>query len=195
MDVHQAVDRTARESYGRRLAFLSTRTRDVAACEDALADAFQAALESWDTVGIPDHPEAWLLTTARRRLIDGARHADVHDQAMPQLILAASEAEHVTTTDSGFPDERLKMLFLCAHPAIDAAIRTPLMLQTVLGMDAARIASAFLVKPAAMGQRLSRAKTKIRCRHQLRDARCRASPGSPRRRARGHLCRLWQWLG
>ena len=111
---------------------------------------------------MPEKPEAWLLTAARRRLIDAARHARVHADASPALAAAAEEARYLTSADLGFPDERLKLLFVCAHPAIDPAARTPLMLQTVLGLDAARIASAFLVKPSAMGQRLARAKTKIR---------------------------------
>ncbi len=134
----------------------------MAGAEDALADAFLAALETWPRTGVPDKPEAWLLTTARRRLIDGTRHARVEAGALPALLAAADEAQAVASTDAVFPDERLKLLFICAHPAIDAAVRTPLMLQTVLGLDAARIASAFLVKPATMGQRLSRAKAKIR---------------------------------
>ena len=134
----------------------------MAAAEDALADAFLAALETWPRRGVPDKPEAWLLTVARRRLIDGARHARVEAGALPALLAAADEAQAVASSDAVFPDERLKLLFICAHPAIDAVMRTPLMLQTVLGLDAARIASAFLVKPATMGQRLSRAKAKIR---------------------------------
>ena len=162
MDARRAVEQAARESYGRLIAFLAARSRDVAAAEDALADAFHAALTTWPESGVPDKPEAWLLTTARRRLIDGARHARVHADALPTLLAVADEAEDMLETDIMFPDERLKLLFICAHPAIDAAARTPLMLQTVLGLDAARIASAFLVKPSAMGQRLSRAKTKIR---------------------------------
>jgi RNA polymerase sigma-70 factor (ECF subfamily) len=135
----------------------------VAAAEDALSDAFRAALESWPRDGVPDSPEAWLLTAARRRLIDAARHDKVHAQATPELVAALADAQMFTRDhEHEFPDERLKLLFVCAHPAIDAAARTPLMLQTVLGLDAARIASAFLVKPSAMGQRLSRVKTKIR---------------------------------
>ncbi len=134
----------------------------MAAAEDALADVFLAALETWPRRGVPDKPEAWLLTAARRRLIDGTRHARVEAGALPALLAAADEAQAVASIDSVFPDERLKLLFICAHPAIDAVVRTPLMLQTVLGLDAARIASAFLVKPATMGQRLSRAKAKIR---------------------------------
>jgi predicted RNA polymerase sigma factor len=134
----------------------------VAAAEDALADAFLAALETWPRTGVPDKPEAWLLTAARRRLIDGSRHARVETGALPALLAAAEDAQEAASADDVFPDERLKLLFICAHPAIDAAVRTPLMLQTGLGLDAARIASAFLVKPATMGQRLSRAKAKIR---------------------------------
>src|SRR5262249_40979692 len=99
---------------------------------------------------------------ARNRLIDAARHAHVHREAEPALQQIAGEAESIAMEQPVFPDERLKLLFVCAHPAIDPAARTPLMLQTVLGLDAARIASAFLVPPAAMGQRLVRAKVKIR---------------------------------
>jgi RNA polymerase sigma-70 factor (ECF subfamily) len=158
----EAVEAAARNSYSRLLAFLVSRSRDVAAAEDALADAFLAAIKTWPATGIPAKPEAWLLTAARRRLIDSARHTRVHDEAVPSLIAAVGEAKDLTTTDLVFPDERLKLLFVCAHPAIDPTAHTPLMLQTVLGLDAVRIGSAFLVRPSTMGQRLSRAKTKIR---------------------------------
>jgi predicted RNA polymerase sigma factor len=161
-DIQIAIERAARDSWGRLVAFLSVRTRDVAAAEDALGDAFRSALETWPRTGVPEKPEAWLLVTARRRLTDAARHWRVHEQAVPELVALTDLALHMTDTSDVFPDERLKLLFVCAHPAIDAAARTPLMLQVVLGLDAVRIASAFLVKPAAMGQRLSRAKSKIR---------------------------------
>ncbi len=162
MDAYDAVEQAARESYGRLLAFLSARSRDIAAAEDALADAFGAALANWPNAGVPAHPEAWLLTAARRKLTDAARRRNVREQSQPALLLAAEEAEARVMEHSGLGDERLKLLFTCAHPEIDAAIRTPLMLQTVLGLDAARIASAFLVSPAAMARRLTRAKTRIR---------------------------------
>jgi len=158
MEASQAVERAARDSYGRLLAFLSCRTRDLAAAEDALSDAFLSALKTWPRDGVPERPEAWLLTSARRKLIDRARKTKLEGEILPALAKATEIAAEETT----FPDERLKLLFVCAHPAIEAAARTPLMLQTVLGLDAARIASAFLVKPTAMGQRLSRAKAKIR---------------------------------
>lgn len=156
-----AVESAARECYGRLIAFLSVRTRDVASAEDALSEALLAALTSWAESGIPKSPEAWLLTAARRRLVDRARHEKMRDGSALTLEIIASESFHVSPPGP-FPDERLKLLFVCAHPAIDADMRTPLMLQTVLGLEAAEIARAFLVSPATMSQRLVRAKNKIR---------------------------------
>jgi predicted RNA polymerase sigma factor len=161
-NAYEAVERAARDSYGRLLAFLSARSRDIAAAEDALADAFGAALGDWSRSGIPGNPEAWLLTAARRRLVDAARRRQVRQAAEPTLLTFADEAEARLAEPQGLGDERLKLLFICAHPEIDAAIRTPLMLQTVLRLDAGRIASAFCVSPAAMARRLTRAKTRIR---------------------------------
>jgi RNA polymerase sigma-70 factor (ECF subfamily) len=158
---HAAVEAVVRHSYGRLIAYLAARSGDVAGAEDALSEAFRSALQRWPEDGVPQNPEAWLFHAARHRLIDAARHAQVQKKTEPLLQLA-SEAEEVASLHPMFPDERLKLLFVCAHPAIDVAARTPLMLQTVLGLDAARIASAFLVSPAAMEQRLVRAKIKIR---------------------------------
>lgn len=162
MDAHQAAEVAARASYGRLVAYLAARWRDLARAEDALGDSLVAALETWPRTGVPDKPEAWLLTVARRRLVDGARHVKVEAEALADLRLVVDEAQEAMSAEAIFPDERLKLLFTCAHPAIDEAARTPLMLQTVLGLDAARIASAFLAAPAAMGQRLVRVKAKIR---------------------------------
>src|SRR5882724_2975715 len=159
-DTHRTIERVARESYGRLVAYLSSHTRDVASAEDALSSALVKALSTWPRDGVPQNPEAWLLTTARHSLIDLVRHQQVAVASEPTLQLLREEREVTLSTE--FPDERLKLLFVCAHPAIDPAIHTPLMLQTVLGLDAARIAGAFLVSPKTMGQRLVRAKTKIR---------------------------------
>jgi predicted RNA polymerase sigma factor len=158
---HAAIEAIARNSYGRLVAYLAARSGDVAGAEDALSDALSAALRHWPVAGVPEKPEAWLLHSARNRLIDAARHAQIQKKYEPLLQLAG-EAETIATMHPGFPDERLKLLFVCAHPAIDVAVRTPLMLQTVLGLDAERIASAFLASPSAMEQRLVRAKIKIR---------------------------------
>ena len=160
-DAARAAELIARTAYGRLLAILAARWRDVARAEDALGDALVAALEAWPRTGVPDKPEAWLLTAAQRRLIDGARHANVAAAADTDLTLVL-EARADDIVDATLTDARLALLFVCAHPAIDQAARTPLMLQTVLGLDAARIASAFLVAPATMSQRLVRAKARIR---------------------------------
>jgi RNA polymerase sigma-70 factor (ECF subfamily) len=159
---YAAIEAIARNSYGRLIAYISARSGDVAGAEDALGDAIAAALERWPADGVPQKPEAWLLHAARNRVVDAARRHRVRQDAEPFLRQITEEAQTVAVTHEQFPDERLKLLFVCAHPAIDPAARTPVMLQTVLGIDAARIASAFLVSPAAMSQRLVRAKNKIR---------------------------------
>jgi predicted RNA polymerase sigma factor len=160
-DVRRTIESVARQSYGRLVAYLSSHTHDLASAEDALSDALVAALAAWPRDGVPQNPEAWLLTVARRSLIDRVRHERVVLASEPTLRLLRDDCKEEILA-AKFPDERLKLLFVCAHPAIDAAMHTPLMLQTVLGLDAARIAHAFLVSPATMGQRLVRAKTKIR---------------------------------
>jgi RNA polymerase sigma-70 factor (ECF subfamily) len=159
---HSAVQDVVRQSYGQIIAYLAARSGDVAGAEDALSDALVAALQRWPEDGVPDKPEAWLLRAARNRMIDNARHEKVWLRSVEHLQRIAEEAQTMAMTLDSFPDERLKLMFVCAHPAIDPAARTPLMLQTVLGIDAARIASAFLVSPSAMSQRLVRAKAKIR---------------------------------
>jgi len=160
-----AAAAAARHSYGKLMAWLSARTRDVAAAEDALAEAFAAALADWPRQGVPTSPEAWLLTVARRRLIDAHRQRRQQDEATETLLLLMDEAvDGAVDSDARreIPDDRLALLFACAHPAIDAGVRAPLMLQTILGFDAAAIGSAFLVAPSTMGQRLVRAKARIR---------------------------------
>jgi RNA polymerase sigma-70 factor (ECF subfamily) len=158
---HREIERVARESYGRLVAYLSSHTHDVASAEDALSNALVKALTTWPRDGVPQNPEAWLLTTARRSLIDHVRHQQVAEASEPTIMLLRHEPKE-TTLSPEFPDERLKLLFVCTHPAIDPAMHTPLMLQTVLGLDAVRIAHAFLLSPTTMGQRLVRAKVKIR---------------------------------
>jgi RNA polymerase sigma-70 factor (ECF subfamily) len=156
-----AAEAAARQSYGKLVAYLAARTRDVAGAEDALADAFAAALERWPQTGVPEKPEAWLLTVARRRSVDAVRRRLTSEAGRDHLRLIAEEME-AHMADEDLPDERLRLMFACAHPAIEAGVRAPLILQTILGFDAATIASAFLVSPATMGQRLVRAKTRIR---------------------------------
>lgn len=163
MDARRAAELAARNSYGRLVAYLAAQTQDVAAAEDALGDAFLAALKTWTESGVPPNPEAWLLVTARRRFLDVVRHTKVRSKVV-NLLGSRDFDIHLDPSleDISFPDDRLKLLFICAHPAIDPSIHTPLMLQTVLGLNAVQIASAFLVAPTTMSQRLVRAKIKIR---------------------------------
>jgi predicted RNA polymerase sigma factor len=160
-EARSTAEAVARRSYGKLVAFLAARTRDVVAAEDALSEAFASALADWPRSGCPSNPEAWLLTVARRKLIDVARRRRSGELAAEQLRILA-EGLDAAAADAEIPDQRLALMFACAHPAIDAGIRAPLILQVVLGLDAATIASAFLMSPAAMGQRLVRAKDKIR---------------------------------
>jgi RNA polymerase sigma-70 factor, ECF subfamily len=154
-----AADRSARQSYGRLLAILAATTRDIALAEDFLGTAFASAIETWSARGVPDNPEAWLLKAARNRFFNHHHQARHRAEAVTHLVLKSEElaAENVEATD-----RRLALLFVCAHPAIEAAVRAPLMLQTVLGLDAATIAPAFLVSDTAMSQRLVRAKARIK---------------------------------
>jgi RNA polymerase sigma-70 factor (ECF subfamily) len=158
----KAAEAAARASYGKLVAWLASRTRDVAAAEDALAEAFAAALETWPAKGVPRSPEAWLLAAARRRTIDASRRARTRSNAEREIVMRIEELEAEAGRDGAHGDQRLGLIFACAHPAIAAGARAPLILQTILGFDAAAIASAFLVSPASMGQRLVRAKRKIR---------------------------------
>ncbi len=160
-DALEAVEQVARTSRARLLGYLAAGTRDLTTAEDALAEAFVAALRTWPENGVPERPEAWLLTAARRTLIDAARRRDVATRALPDLARLAPDSDDEPDEPSTIPDTRLGLLFTCAHPAIAESVRAPLMLQVVLGLDAARIAAAFLVSPASMGQRLVRAKAKI----------------------------------
>jgi predicted RNA polymerase sigma factor len=154
------AEEAARSSYGRLLAMLASRSGDIAATEDALADAFAAALVQWPRDGCPANPVGWLLTVARRSIGHALGRRRTAERASDLVRLL--EDERAEVVGSAFGDERLALLFVCAHPAIDPDAQAPLMLQTVLGLDAARIAGCFLVSSATMGQRLVRAKRKIR---------------------------------
>ena len=155
------ADRVARRSYGKLVAFLAAWTRDVAAAEDALSEAFATALVHWPLKGCPANPEGWLLTVARRKVIDAIREQRRKEIASEELQVMAEGLE-AAADNAEIPDQRLALMFACAHPAIDAGTRAPLILQAVLGFDAAMIGSAFLISPVAMSQRLVRAKNKIK---------------------------------
>ena len=130
------AEAVARRSYGKLVAFLAARTGDMAGAEDALSDAFAAALVDWPARGIPDNAEAWLITVARRKAIDQARRRRSGADAAGHLRLVAEELASAAASDAPIPDDRLALMFASAHPAIDPGVRAPLMLQTVLGFDA-----------------------------------------------------------
>jgi len=154
------VAQLVRDSYGRLLTVLAAPTRDIAAAEDALADAVERALARWPDDGIPANPEGWLLTVARNRLRDRWKSSGYRmTEPLDEIDYAPTSLEDDMPV---IPDRRLELMLVCAHPAIAPNIRTPLMLQSVLGVDAGAIATAFAVEPATMAQRLVRAKKRIR---------------------------------
>jgi len=160
VDARAVVERIVHESYAKLIAHLSARSGDIAGAEDALADAMRQALEIWPASGTPKNPEGWISTVAHRRLVDSYRQTRLNAAGSLQTEEIPTELSDIEPDEIG--DERLGLFFVCAHPAIDENVRSALMLQTVLGLEAERIASAFLVSPAAMAKRLVRAKTKIR---------------------------------
>ena len=142
-DAQAKLASVVESSYGKLLAALVRRWGDLESCQDALAEAFAVAVEKWPTQGVPDHHEGWLLQVARRRLIDGYRRGK-----RGQELERAADLER--EPDSRLPDERLELLLLCAHPALDIKVRVPLMLNAVLGLSAHKIAAGFAVAPATM---------------------------------------------
>ena len=158
----RAAENAARSSYSKLIAFLAARTRDVAGAEDALSEALAVALTEWPQSGVPHTPDAWLLTVARRKLVDALRRRRLDEAASAHLQWLAELQDDDEDEQAAWPDRRLGLLFACAHPGITRELHAPLMLQVVLGFDATTIASAFLIAPATMAQRLVRAKTKIR---------------------------------
>jgi RNA polymerase sigma-70 factor, ECF subfamily len=158
-DARARAETISRTSYGRLLAILAARSRDISLAEEALADAFRLALEHWPETGVPNNPEAWLMATAKNRATDQLRRISRSPiEAVEDLPDVIEEIED----PQAIPDRRLALLFVCAHPSIEAGIHTALMLQVVLGFEAADIGRSFLISPAALQQRLVRAKRKIR---------------------------------
>jgi predicted RNA polymerase sigma factor len=166
-DAADAAERVARDSYGRLLALLAARLGNLAAAEDALAEAFRAALQSWPARGVPDNPDAWLFTTARHAHLDHVRSASERTRAelAPEhweSLWSSDSVDAIDVHDDGLPDRRLALMLACAHRAIAEEVHAPLMLQTVLGLEAGVIARAFAMPESTLAQRLVRAKRKIK---------------------------------
>ncbi|MEL7368869.1 MAG: DUF6596 domain-containing protein [Myxococcota bacterium] len=158
----RVAELAARDRFGRLVGYLAQRFGTLSEAEDALSQALLSALEQWPVEGIPNNPSAWLLTVARRRITDAMRRNRTRDQAQAHLETLAEERADLVVEAPDFPDDRLKLMVACTHPAIARSVQAPLILQVVLGFDAQTISSVFLVSPTAMGQRLARAKRKIR---------------------------------
>lgn len=159
MNAADEIERVARLSYGRLVAILAARMGGATDAMDALSDAVVRALEIWPERGIPERPEAWLIATARNRAADAGRQSARAARGVDHLSLL--EEERAEMGRAATPDATLNLMFVCAHPSIDARMRTPLMLQLVLGLDARRMAGAFLIPPGTLGQRLTRTRAKI----------------------------------
>ena len=162
----RAAGMAARDSYGRLLALLSASASDIAAAEDALADAFERALRTWPAHGVPASPDAWLLTVARNRLRDQWKSARVQrtvSLGSGPLDASQDALAHIDDIDvDSIPDRRLELMLVCAHPAIERGAHTPLMLNTVLGFTAEQVARAFSMPASTMATRLVRAKKRIK---------------------------------
>jgi RNA polymerase sigma-70 factor (ECF subfamily) len=151
----------ARDSYGRLLALLSASTHDLAAAADALGDAFERAVRTWPEQGVPAKPDAWLLTVARNRLRDWWRSAEFR-RTVALDAEGDAPVHHDDLDVDAIPDRRLELMLVCAHPAIDRTVHTPLMLNTVLGFTAEQVGRAFSMPAATMATRLVRAKQRIK---------------------------------
>ncbi len=162
--VSDTVARVHRESYGRILATLIRILGDFDLAEDALAGAFEKALERWPSVGVPDNPFAWLVRSARNAAVDvlrRRRRMEAIKERLPELS-RLSRDDREDALGEGFPDDRLRLVFTCCHPALALEARVALTLRTLGGLTTDEIARAFLVPPTTMAQRLVRAKRKIR---------------------------------
>jgi RNA polymerase sigma-70 factor (ECF subfamily) len=159
--VHDLITQTFQQEAGRVIAALYTRVRDLELVEDALQDALVLALQHWPTDGVPPNPGAWLTVAARRKAIDRLRREQSLNQKKATLkLLMEAEQEDGETND--IPDDRLKLLFTCCHPALSKEAQVALTLHTLGGLATPEIASAFLVALPTLAQRLVRAKRKIR---------------------------------
>lgn len=163
-DAHVALERAWQDHWARLLALLVGRFRRLDLAEDALAEAFAAAVRTWPRDGIPDSPAAWLLTAARRRALDQVRSEAIAQRREPLMVVDAEVRAHAAqAVDDGghVPDERLRMLFTCCHPALSPDARAALALRFVNGLSVTEIARLFLVQESTMAARLTRAKKKV----------------------------------
>lgn len=166
MTAERQIETTFREEHGRVLAALISQLGDFTLAEDALQDALVNALERWEIDGVPRNPGAWLMTVAKRRAIDRVRREATLERKVELLDAMAAkdepEIEDVIDDERDIPDDRLKLMFTCCHPALATEAQVALTLHTLGGLTTQEVARAFLVSAPTMAQRLARARNKIR---------------------------------
>jgi RNA polymerase sigma-70 factor (ECF subfamily) len=161
--VEEAIARVHREEWARVVASLTRRFGDLDIGEDAAAEAFMVAVERWPLDGVPPNPGAWLTTTANRRAIDRIRRESKRDDKQKEAVAMHDDTPHEPL--GAIEDDRLRLLFTCCHPALAPEARVALTLRMVGGLTVPEIAKAFLVQETTMGQRITRAKNKIKAAH------------------------------
>jgi len=161
-DVESAVSAAFQQEWGKIVATLIRMTGDWDLAEECAQDAFATALIRWAADGVPDRPGAWLTTTARNRALDRLRRSKTEAAKLQQIAALSASDEAPARDDSGVPDDRLRLMFTCCHPALSLEARVALTLRTLAGLTTAEIGRAFLVPEATMAKRLTRAKQKIR---------------------------------
>ena len=163
MTAESQIEKTFREEHGRVLAALISQLGDFMLAEDALQDALVNALERWKIDGVPRNPGAWLLTVAKRRAIDRIRRAATEERTAETIAMDPQAIDHEEPEmDDSIPDDRLKLMFICCHPALALEAQVALTLHTLGGLSTQEVARAFLVSELTMAQRLARARRKIR---------------------------------
>lgn len=155
------LERLYREEFGRIIAILIRLVGDFELAEEAVQEAFATAVEQWPREGIPRNPRAWIVGTARHKAIDRIRREGRFDHKREELLRDALANADAMESDSGVPDERLRLIFTCCHPALAVEAQIALSLRTLCGLTTEEIARAFLVPAPTMAQRLVRAKRKI----------------------------------
>jgi RNA polymerase sigma-70 factor (ECF subfamily) len=156
------IERVFREEYGAAVSVLVRLCGDIAAAEEAVQDAFTAAVEHWPSTGVPANPAGWIITAARRRAIDRFRQDASRDERHVEAALLDDRSESIEEKEEGpVRDDQLRLIFTCCHPALATNVQVALTLRLLGGLTTAEIARAFFVPEATMAQRLVRAKGKI----------------------------------
>ena len=156
------IERVFREHYGRAVSVLVRACGDIDTAEEAVQDAFVAAVERWPSAGVPPNPAAWIITTARNRAIDRFRRESTREDRHAEAMRLHDASDPETEEESVVRDDQLRLIFTCCHPALATSVQVALTLRLLGGLTTPEIARAFLVPEATMAQRLVRAKGKIR---------------------------------